>query len=128
MKRTLLVATTMALLLWGVPALAGPLPDFDGDGVSDSADNCSEKANANQDDTDGDDCGNLCDADYDNSGLVGFLDFSAFSSAYGTNNLEMDHTQPVSGPVGFLDFSYFSSAYGSPPGPSGTTASTIACP
>jgi hypothetical protein len=127
MKRTL-IAATVAFLLWGAPALAGPLTDSDGDGVYDGQDNCSDVLNVNQDDTDGDDCGNLCDADYDNSGLVGFIDFSAFSGAYGTSDLEMDHTEPVIGPVGFIDFSTFSGAYGSTPGPSGTTTGTTACP
>jgi len=127
MKRSL-VAATLALLLWGTPALAGPPPDFDGDGVMDSADNCSEDANAAQDDTDGDDCGNLCDADYDDNGIVNFIDFSGFSAAFGSGDLEKDHTQPVSGPVGFLDFSFFSAAFGSTPGPSGTTVGTVACP
>ncbi len=127
MKRTLLVAT-LAVLLWGLPALAGPVPDFDVDGVADNDDNCSEFANPAQDDTDGDDCGNICDEEYDNSGLVNFLDFSAFSFAFGTSDLEKDHTPPVAGPVGFLDFSFFSNAFGSTPGPSGTTAGTTACP
>jgi len=129
MKRTLLAAT-LVFLLWGMPASAGPVPgsDFDGDTILDADDNCSEVANVAQDDTDGDDCGNLCDADYDNTGVVGFIDFSAFSAAYGTGDLEKDHTQPVAGPVGFLDFSFFSAAYGTVPGPSGTTAGTLACP
>jgi len=128
MKRTL-VAAVLALLLWGMPALAGPQTDTDLDGVVDNSDNCSDDANPDQDDTDGDDCGNLCDADYDNSGLVGFIDFSAFSNAYGSSSdLGKDHTEPVTGPVGFIDFSFFSGAYGSTPGPSGTTAGTTACP
>jgi hypothetical protein len=128
MKRTLLAAT-LALLLWGMPALAGPAPDTDGDGVADVADNCSDDKNPAQDDTDGDACGNLCDADYDDSGLVGFLDFGAFTSAYGlTTDLEKDHTEPVIGPVGFLDFGFFTSAYNGVPGPSGTTVGTTECP
>jgi hypothetical protein len=128
MKRTL-VAATLVLLLWGMPALAGPPPaDTDGDGWIDIEDNCSDVANPDQDDTDGDDCGNLCDADYDGTGLVGFVDFSAFANAYGSNDLEMDHTETVEGPVGFIDFSFFSGAYGSVPGPSGTTTGTTACP
>jgi hypothetical protein len=127
MKRTL-IAVTLALLLWGAPALAGPVTDSDGDGVNDRWDNCSDVSNVNQDDTDGDDCGNLCDWDYDNTGLVGFIDFAAFSGAYGTSDLEMDHTEPVTGPVGFIDFATFSGAYGSTPGPSGTTAGTTECP
>jgi hypothetical protein len=66
--------------------------------------------------------------DYDDTGIVGFVDFSAFSGAYASFNLEMDHTEPVVGPVGFIDFSTFAGAYGSIPGPSGATAGTIACP
>jgi hypothetical protein len=129
MKRTL-VAVTLALLLWGMPVLAGPPPiDTDSDGVLDIDDNCSEVFNAVQDDTDGDDCGNLCDADYDNTGLVGFIDFSAFSNAYGSSaDLGKDHTETVEGPVGFVDFGFFAGAYGSTPGPSGTTTGTTACP
>ena len=127
MKRTLFAAT-LALLLWGSPSLAGPPPDFDNDGIWDAIDNCSEASNTGQEDTDGDSCGNLCDADYDNTGLVGFLDFTAFSAAFASFDTEKDHTPPIAGPVGFLDFTFFSAAFGSTPGPSGTTAGTTACP
>jgi hypothetical protein len=128
MKRTL-VAATLALLLWGMPALAGPPPiDTDGDGVLDIDDNCSDAPNDTQEDTDGDECGNLCDADYDDNGVVTFLDFSAFSAAFGTMDVEKDHTPPVTGPVAFLDFSFFSAHFGDSPGPSGTTVGTTACP
>jgi len=128
MKRTLLAAT-LVLLLWGTPALAGPEPDFDGDGVADSSDNCSEVSNTGQDDTDLDDCGNLCDADYDNNGAGGFPDFGAFTVAFGTTDEEKIHGEPVvGGTVGFPDFGFFTSNFGNPPGPSGTTAGTTACP
>jgi hypothetical protein len=127
MKRSLFAAT-LALLLWCSPAMAGPPPDFDSDGVADSADNCSDDPNAGQDDSDADDCGNLCDADYNGDGGVNFLDFSAFSAAFGTNDLGKDHTEPVAGNVNFLDFSFFSAAFGVTPGPSGTTVGTVACP
>jgi hypothetical protein len=135
MKRTLL-ATTLVLLLWGTPALAGPAPcgatDTDGDTVPDCADNCSEVANAAQDDTDGDDCGNLCDADYDNDGFIGFSDFGMFSSCFlAVNCPDQQHSEPVdpARQVGFADFGYFSTAFNGPPaGPSGTTAGTTACP
>ena len=131
MKRTLL-ATTLVILLWGMPAFAGPAPcgttDTDGDTVPDCADNCSSVPNTAQDDTDGDLCGNLCDADYDDDGVVNFIDFSAFSFAFGSNDLEKDHTEPVAGNINFIDFSFFSNAFGSAPGPSGTTTGTTACP
>jgi hypothetical protein len=124
------LGATVALLFFGAaPAFAGTLcGDFDSDTVDDCQDNCSDKANPDQDDTDMDWCGNVCDADYDDDGTVGFSDFSAFSFAYGGFDLEKDHIEPVSGPVSFGDFSYFSFAYGSPAGPSGTTSGTTACP
>ena len=64
MKLSLFVAT-VAILLWGVtPAFAGlncPAgPDGDGDTVVDVCDNCSDRPNPAQDDTDKDQCGNIC--------------------------------------------------------------------
>lgn len=129
MKLTLLTAA-LALLLWGMPAMAGPAgTDTDGDGVSDTLDNCSVVVNSAQDDTDADDCGNLCDADYNNDGSVGFGDFGAFTgTGFGSTDALYNHTEPVTDTVGFGDFGFFTSHFGVPPGPSGTTAGTIACP
>ena len=128
MKLTIFAATC-AFLLWGTPAFAGSNPDFDLDGVGDVIDNCSEAVNAAQDDTDGDDCGNLCDADYDQNGTVGFPDFGEFSAAFSTNDEEMCHAEPIPGcTVGFPDFGFFSANFSSVPGPSGPTAGTVACP
>jgi len=100
--KKLATMATIGLLVCAGPALGGnSCPDgcLDLDGVDDHIDNCSEVPNPVQDDTDADDCGNLCDADYDNDGTVGFGDFGFFTSSFGTV-----------------------------PGPSGTTAGTIACP
>ena len=129
MKRTLLVAT-LASLLWGMPALAGPALDSDLDGLFDYEDNCINVANPAQDDTDGDDCGNLCDADYDQSGTVGFPDFGAFTTDFNTTGNEVKcHVAPIPGcTVGFPDFGFFTSNFNASPGPSGTTAGTTACP
>jgi hypothetical protein len=94
-----------------------------------SIDNCLDVSNLGQDDTDSDDCGNLCDADYDNNGIVGFPDFGQFVAAFGTNDEEKCHNEPIPGcTVGFPDFGFFVSAFGGLPGPSGTTAGTTACP
>jgi hypothetical protein len=100
------------------------LDDVDGDGINNDSDNCLEAWNITQDDTDADNCGNLCDADYDNTGFVGFSDFLQFAVAYGTTtDQEKCHVEPIPGcAVGFSDFLFFAGAYGSPPGPSGTTA------
>jgi hypothetical protein len=106
-----------------------PSPCDDGDGAGCAIDNCSEDFNTGQDDTDGDDCGNLCDADYDQSGIVGFLDFLQFASAFGGTDEEKCHVEPIPGcTVGFPDFLFYAGAFGGPPGPSGTTAGTTACP
>lgn len=124
------LAATLALLVFGVtPVFAGTVcGDSDGDTIDDCSDNCSDKVNPAQDDTDGDDCGNLCDADYDNNGSVGFGDFGAFTASFGGGDLQKDHTEPVSGPVGFGDFGFFTANFGPPAGPSGTTLGTLACP
>jgi len=104
-------------------------PDFDLDGIPDSLDNCSEVANPAQDDTDGDDCGNLCDADYTSSGYVGIADFNEFRTVFGTTDEEKCHIEPIPDcTVGLFDFEFFMSAFLGTPGPSGTTAGTTACP
>ncbi len=128
--RLTIFAAMFAFLLWGSPAIAGPGIDTDEDGIPDSQDNCRLDKNPLQTDTDGDFCGNLCDADYDQNGLVAFADFTQFSFAFGkSTDLEKDHTEPNTGPVGFSDFTFFSFAFNSgPPGPSGTSPGTTACP
>jgi len=127
--RLTVFAATLAFLLWGAPAFAGSAPDFDGDGVSDGLDNCSVAVNAAQDDTDADDCGNLCDADYEQDGTVDFGDFGAVIANFGTGNEELCHVEPIPGcTVGFGSFGFVVANFGSAPGPSGTTAGTVACP
>lgn len=68
-------------------------PDFDGDSIPDSQDNCPFTTNANQSDSDGDGIGDVCDkcnlectctdADLDGLGTVDFVDFAIFSQFYG---------------------------------------------
>jgi subtilisin family serine protease len=104
--------------------------DADDDGIVDMLDNCSDDPNTGQDDTDGDDCGNLCDCDYDQNGTCGFDDFLQFAGAFGTTtDPEKCHEEPIPGcTVGFNDFLFFAGGFGGAPGPSGTTAGTTACP
>ncbi len=120
-------AAAITFLLWGAPAFA---VDFDLDGVADEFDNCSEAVNSAQDDTDGDDCGNLCDADYNDDGVVGHPDVFRYAPTFGTlGNEEQCHAEPIPGCiVGYPDFGFLIWAFGKPPGPSGTTAGTVACP
>jgi hypothetical protein len=102
--------------------------DGDGDQIPTGSDNCVTIPNPQQVDTDGDLCGNRCDADYDNDGIVGFSDFGQFGLAFGkSTDLEKDHTEPNTGPVGFGDFAVFGSFFGQQAGPSGTSPGTTAC-
>lgn len=59
--------------------------DRDGDGIPDNADNCPEVSNPDQINTDGDEVGNLCDADDDNDGLTDVQEVEL-----GTNPLNRD--------------------------------------
>ena len=131
--RSTIFAAAITFLLWGAPAFAA---DFDLDGVEDEFDNCSEAVNSAQDDTDGDDCGNLCDLDYDNSGVVGHPDVFEFGTNFNTNDEEKCHFEaadpagPIAGNciVSLDDGGVLIAAFDSAPGPSGTTAGTTACP
>jgi len=125
--RLTVLAATLAFLLWGAPAFAG---EHDGDGVADRNDNCLIVNNADQVDTDADDCGNLCDADYNQSGTVDIGDFGFFLRCFGTNNPLCQHTPPINSTTlaSLGDFGFFLGHFGLAPGPSGTTAGTVACP
>ncbi len=127
MRRTAFLAV-IGLLFWATPAFADS-SDFDLDGVGDRLDNCSEASNPMQDDTDADDCGNICDTDYDQDGATGFADFGFFyRNCFGGSNPLCNHTEPVTDTVGFGDFGFLMSGFGRVPGPSGTTTGTVACP
>ena len=96
----------------------------------DPFDNCTQIANPGQDDTDNDDCGNLCDADYNNDGVVGHPDLFEIGGVFGTfGNEEKCHDVPIPGCiVGFSDLGIAVSKFATVPGPSGTTSGTTACP
>jgi hypothetical protein len=124
------VAASLAICALLVPAISvAQAQDHDGEGVSDEKDNSSDDFNSGQEDSDFDHCENLCDADYDNDGIVGLSDFGEFVLAYNTNEEEKCHSEPIPGcTVGLSDFGFFVSRYLKPPGPSGTTLGTTACP
>jgi hypothetical protein len=129
-------AASLGFWVWLVPSISIALEaDYDSDGVEDYADNCSEDWNFDQDDTDGDDCGNVCDADYDNDGFVGLSDFGIFLQlCYGgyTGSVLYEavcHFEPITDcTCGLSDFGFFVAHYLSVRGPSGTTPGTTACP
>ena len=122
------------LLTWAQPAASGPgIGDRDGDGIDDSLDSCRNLPNKNQRDTDGDGCGNACDADYDQDGRIGGSDFKIFRSVFGLSvgepkfNANADHNGD--GTVDGVDFSAFKSMFGTAPGPSNRPArNRRACP
>lgn len=112
-KLKILPALVISLAL-GLPIICFAL-DSDGDGLDDILDNCSLVANPDQRDSNNDGFGNLCDADLDNSGLVGFADLNLFKIAFGTNDADAD--LDGNGRVSFADLNIFRSLFNKPPGP-----------
>ena len=90
--------------------------DTDGDRVPDVSDNCTLVANADQRDTDGDGYGNICDADLDNDGMVGYGDITIFFTVFGSTDPDADFDGD--GTVGYSDFGILTASFGSAPGPS----------
>jgi hypothetical protein len=91
--------------------------DADGDGLADSADNCTLVANADQRDTNGDGIGNVCDADLDDNCIVNFSDLAQMKSVFFTNNPDADLNGD--GSVNFGDLGNLQAGFFLPPGPSG---------
>ena len=109
-----------------------PQLDADGDGVSDSIDNCQLVANADQQDSNNDGFGNICDQDVNNSCNVDFVDFGlmintgVLFSTPATPGWNADFDFNSDGVFNFLDIGSFG-AVGvlfSPPGP-GTNDCTV---
>jgi YVTN family beta-propeller protein len=98
-------------------AVANDQDDADGDGDGDVCDNCTLAANANQRDTDADGYGNACDADFDENGVVNFLDLAYLKENFLSNDPDADLNGD--GVVNFADLGIIKSGFFSPPGPSG---------
>ena len=91
--------------------------DTDEDGIVDINDNCTIFSNPDQRDTDHDGFGNLCDADFDNNGIVSFADLNQFREHFGTSNPDAD--LDGNGSVSFKDLDIFRHLFSLPPGPAG---------
>ena len=96
--------------------------DTDLDGVTDDLDNCTETANADQRDTDGDGYGNMCDGDLNNDGVVDAADADLLKQVFITDDSDADFNGD--GIVNSLDFGLFKKMYGKPPGPSAIASTT----
>jgi hypothetical protein len=97
----------------------GPLAvDTDGDGVFDTADNCTEVSNTDQRDTDRDGFGNICDPDFNGNGVVDGADFSTMKAVLGQPGHPHQDLNG-NGIVDGADFSITKSFLGKPPGPAG---------
>lgn len=114
-KMLVLAVYALALALTTTPTIASAATDTDGDGIIDTLDNCRAKPNPNQLDSDDDDFGNVCDADYDNDNLVDDADFDLFIALWDDSDPSADLNGD--GLVTSIDFDAFIALYGNPPGP-----------
>lgn len=92
--------------------------DGDGDGFADDRDNCVLVANANQRDTDGDNIGNICDADFNNDCVLNFVDLSTMRSNFFASG-DLDTDLDGDGSTNFADLFVLQAGLFGPPGPSG---------
>ncbi|NNF66289.1 MAG: hypothetical protein HKM98_02155, partial [Gammaproteobacteria bacterium] len=90
--------------------------DADVDGIDDLADNCTEIANPDQRDTDGDGFGNICDPDLDGSGLVNFADLNILSDNFFQSG-DLDSDFDGDGQTNFVDLSILADFFFQAPGP-----------
>lgn len=90
--------------------------DSEGDTVGDLVDNCTEVANPDQRDSDGDGFGNRCDADLNNDGNTGFADLDLLrASLFSSKNPAADLTGD--GFTGFADLATLKKNFSLAPGP-----------
>ena len=89
---------------------------LDGDTIDDSIDNCTQVANEDQRDTDGDGYGNYCDPDLDNNSIVNSVDYNLLKLEFYSSNANADFDGDMQ--VNFADLGIMKSFLGGPSGPS----------
>ncbi len=93
--------------------------DSDADGHGDTFDNCLLVPNPTQQDSEGDQYGNACDADFDQNCTVDFTDLIFMKALFWiTGDFPEDLTGD--GVINFEDLAVFKTAFSLAPGPSGT--------
>ncbi len=92
-------------------------PDFDGDSVRNFMDNCTQDANTDQRDTNGDGFGNLCDADLSNDGITNAVDLGLLRLRFFTADPDADLNGD--GVVNVQDLGIMRLRFFTQPGPSG---------
>jgi hypothetical protein len=122
MKLKLILLAGTFVFGFAMTANAGAIVDTDVDAIPDVFDNCLVVPNgpaqdSNQIDTDEDGFGNICDADFNNSGSVTGADFTIFIASFNTGDPLTDMNG--SGSVTGADFTLFIGGFNLPPGPSG---------
>ncbi len=102
--------------------------DADSDGIADDADNCTNVANADQRDTDGDGIGNACDADITGDCAVNFADLAALKIAFFPGPYDANADFNGDGAVNFGDLALMKATFfnSASPGP-GPAAPGNAC-
>lgn len=94
------------------------LNDSDGDGVPNDNDNCTLTANPDQRDTNGDNIGNACDPDFNNSCNVDFLDLLVMKANFFLAG-DLDTDLNGDGQTSFGDLGILKDFFFAAPGPTG---------
>ncbi|MFK8014485.1 MAG: thrombospondin type 3 repeat-containing protein [Gammaproteobacteria bacterium] len=98
------------------PGFLAP-PDTDTDTVRDFMDNCSQDANSDQRDSNGDGFGNACDADLNNDNVTNVADLGLLRASFFTSDADADLNGD--GIVNVQDLGILRSRFFTAPGPSG---------
>ena len=98
--------------------------DTDADGVGDASDNCLDVSNPDQQDSDADGFGNLCDGDLNNDCMVDFSDLAQMKAVFFGDDDNADLNGDDS--VNFVDFALLKALLFLPPGPSGLVSECVA--
>ncbi|NNF66369.1 MAG: glucose sorbosone dehydrogenase [Gammaproteobacteria bacterium] len=114
----------LIVLILGFSTAIANASDADGDGIVDVLDNCSAVANSDQRDSDGDNFGNLCDADFDNDNIVNFADLNLLAEVFFQQG-NIDEDMNGDGIVNFTDLNLLADYFFSVPGPAGALVNGI---